>query len=54
MSGPAVDTAPQDVGWLTPLGVVSVEGIDATSCGGAAVLRVLCKGHTPLDAITEN
>lgn len=54
MSGPAVDTAPQDVGRLTPLGVVSVEGVDATSCGGTAVLWVLCKGHTPLYAITEN
>lgn len=54
MSGPAVDTAPQDVGRLTPLGIVSVEGVDATSCGGTAVLWVLCKGHTPLYAITEN
>lgn len=54
VSGPAVDTAPQDVGGLTPLGVVSVEGVDAASCGGTAVLWVLCKGHTPLYAITEN
>lgn len=54
MSGPAVDTAPQDVGGLTPLGVMSVEGVDATSCGGTAVLWVLRKGHTPLYAITEN
>ena len=53
MDGPPVNDRPlHTAAAASPLVKVSVDGVQATACGGAAILRVLGESYGTLDTIT--
>ena len=53
MDGPPINDRPlHAAATASPLVEMSVDGIQATACGGAAVLRVLGESYGTLNAIT--